>query len=63
MADFVTEITNLMAMAVYKWGNSSYNSGNFEEDKAFVLEVGERVIDKYIEIISKKLTDSMISIP
>ena len=34
-----------------------YNSGNFEEDKAFVLEVGERVIDKYIEIISKKLMD------
>jgi coproporphyrinogen III oxidase len=34
-----------------------YNSGNFEEDKAFVLEVGESVIDKYIEIISKKLMD------
>ncbi|GIU00402.1 coproporphyrinogen III oxidase [Sulfurovum sp. TSL6] len=34
-----------------------YNSGNFEEDKAFVLEVGERVIDKYIEIVSKKLID------
>lgn len=34
-----------------------YNSGNFEEDKAFVLEVGESVIDKYIEIISKKLKD------
>lgn len=34
-----------------------YNSGHFEEDKAFVLNVGERVIDKYIEIISKKLMD------
>ncbi len=32
-----------------------YNSGNFEEDKAFVLEVGERVIDVYISIISEKL--------
>jgi coproporphyrinogen III oxidase len=32
-----------------------YNSGNFEEDKAFVLEVGERVIDTYIAIISAKL--------
>jgi coproporphyrinogen III oxidase len=34
-----------------------YNSGNFAEDKAFVLEVGESVIDTYIEIISKKLMD------
>ncbi len=34
-----------------------YNSGNFAADKAFVLEVGESVIDKYIEIISKKLMD------
>jgi coproporphyrinogen III oxidase len=34
-----------------------YNSGNFEEDKAFVLEVGESVIDTYIDIISKKLMD------
>ncbi len=32
-----------------------YNSGNFEADKAFVLEVGERVIDTYIAIISDKL--------
>jgi coproporphyrinogen III oxidase len=32
-----------------------YNSGNFEADKAFVLEVGERVIDQYIAIISDKL--------
>jgi len=32
-----------------------YNSGNFEADKAFVLEVGERVIDAYIAIISAKL--------
>lgn len=32
-----------------------YNSGNFEADKAFVVEVGERVIDKYIAIISAKL--------
>ena len=32
-----------------------YNSGNFEEDKAYVLEVGERVIDTYIAIISEKL--------
>lgn len=32
-----------------------YNSGNFESDKAFVLEVGERVIDKYIAIVTDKL--------
>lgn len=32
-----------------------YNSGDFEADKAFVQNVGERVIDKYIEIISEKL--------
>lgn len=32
-----------------------YNSGKFEADKAFVLKVGERVIDKYIAIISDKL--------
>ena len=32
-----------------------YNSGNFEEDKAFVLEVGERVIDMYIAIVTDKL--------
>jgi coproporphyrinogen III oxidase len=32
-----------------------YNSGSFEEDKAFVLEVGENVIDTYIAIISDKL--------
>ena len=32
-----------------------YNSGNFEADKAFVMEVGERVIDQYIAIISAKL--------
>jgi len=34
-----------------------YNSGDFEADKAFVLEVGERVIDKYIAIISDKLLE------
>ncbi len=34
-----------------------YNSGNFEEDKAFVLKVGERVIETYIDIISKKLME------
>jgi len=33
-----------------------YNSGNFEADKAFVLEVGERVIETYIAIVSAKLT-------
>jgi len=32
-----------------------YNSGNFEADKAFVSEVGEAVIDRYIAIISDKL--------
>jgi coproporphyrinogen III oxidase len=32
-----------------------YNTGNFEADKAFVLEVGESVIDTYIAIISDKL--------
>ncbi|MCO4845363.1 MAG: coproporphyrinogen III oxidase [Sulfurovum sp.] len=34
-----------------------YNSGNFEEDKAFVVEVGERVIDQYIAIVSAKLAE------
>lgn len=34
-----------------------YNSGNFEEDKAFVVNVGESVIDTYIEIISNKLRE------
>lgn len=32
-----------------------YNSGDFEADKAFVLAVGEAVINKYISIISEKL--------
>ena len=32
-----------------------YNSGDFEADKAFVLEVGESVIEKYSEIIAAKL--------
>ena len=32
-----------------------YNTGSFEEDKTFVREVGERVIDTYITIISDKL--------
>ncbi|HSR74164.1 MAG TPA: coproporphyrinogen III oxidase [Sulfurovum sp.] len=32
-----------------------YNSGNFEDDKAFVQKVGESVIDTYIAIISDKL--------
>ena len=32
-----------------------YNSGDFQEDKAFAKEVGEAVIDKYIAIISAKL--------
>lgn len=34
-----------------------YNSGNFEEDKAFVVKVGESVIDTYIAIISNKLRE------
>jgi coproporphyrinogen III oxidase len=33
-----------------------YNSGNFETDKNFVLEVGEAVIETYISILSAKLT-------
>lgn len=32
-----------------------HNSGNFEADKVFVLQVGKKVIDKYIAIISEKL--------
>lgn len=40
-----------------------YNSGNFETDKAFVLEVGERVIDKYIALISEKLAKYPIFTP
>ena len=32
-----------------------YNSGNFETDKNFALEVGEAVIDIYISILSAKL--------
>ena len=34
-----------------------YNSGNFEADKAFVLQFGEKVIACYIAIISDKLRD------
>ena len=33
-----------------------YNSGDFETDKNFVLEIGEAVIDTYISILSAKLT-------
>jgi coproporphyrinogen III oxidase len=33
-----------------------YNSGDFEKDKAFVRKVGKAVIDKYISIISVKLS-------
>jgi len=33
-----------------------YNTGDFQADKAFAKEVGERVIDKYIAIISAKLS-------
>jgi coproporphyrinogen III oxidase len=33
-----------------------YNSGDFEVDKTFAKEVGESVIDKYIAIISAKLS-------
>ena len=33
-----------------------YNSGDFERDKNFVLEIGEAVIDTYISILSAKLT-------
>lgn len=35
----------------------NYNSGDFETDKAFVQNIAERVIDQYISIVSKKLTD------
>ncbi|PHS38319.1 MAG: coproporphyrinogen III oxidase [Sulfurovum sp.] len=33
-----------------------YNSGNFETDKNFALEIAESVIDTYISILSAKLT-------
>jgi len=33
-----------------------YNSGNFERDKNFALEIAEAVIDTYISILSVKLT-------
>jgi len=33
-----------------------YNSGDFQADKAFAKEVGEAVIDKYIAIVSAKLS-------
>lgn len=33
-----------------------YNSGDFDTDKAFVRNVAERVIDKYIAIVSEKLS-------
>jgi coproporphyrinogen III oxidase len=34
-----------------------YNSGDFEADKAFVLQVGERVIEQYVSIFSDKLLE------
>jgi len=34
----------------------NYNTGDFQVDKAFAKEVGERVIDKYIAIITAKLS-------
>jgi coproporphyrinogen III oxidase len=33
-----------------------YNSGNFEKDKNFALEIAEAVIETYISILSAKLT-------